>query len=98
MSISIIIPSQNDLDELKICLNKINDQTLLPDEVIIIDSSTDYKILNYLENKKINFYRFNLILKKINKSFAGKSINIGINLSQKKYIGFLDTKTYPEKN
>ena len=38
MTVSIIIPSQNDLDELKICLNKINDQILLPDEVIIIDS------------------------------------------------------------
>ena len=97
MGVSVIIPSQNDLSHLKKCLKKICDQDVLPSEIILIDSSTNNRISEYINKLRFSA-NINIIFKKINKSYAGKSLNIGISLVKNKYLCFLDTKTYPEKN
>jgi len=92
--ISIVIPSRNDdIEVFQKTINAIKNQTVLPKEIIIVDSSTDNSIKNFLQNQK--FKLINLIYKKIDGSFAGKSTNIGMSLATQKFIGLLDTKTIP---
>ena len=94
--LSIIIPTQNDLFHLKKCINAIYNQTVLPTELIIIDSSTNEEIKNYILNYKSE--KIKIKFNKINKSYAGRSINYGFNFVECNFIGLLDTKTFPKKN
>ncbi len=92
--ISIVIPSRNDdIEVFQKTINAIKKQTVLPKEIIIVDSSTDNSIKNFLQKQK--FKLISLIYKKIDGSFAGKSTNIGMSLATQKFIGLLDTKTIP---
>ena len=92
--ISIVIPSRNDdIEVFQKTINAIKKQTVLPKEIIIVDSSTDNSIKNFLQKQKLKL--INLIYKKIDGSFAGKSTNIGMSLATQKFIGLLDTKTIP---
>ena len=92
--ISIVIPSRNDdIEVFQKTINAIKNQTVLPKEIIIVDSSTDNSIKNFLQKQK--FKLINLIYKKIDGSFAGKSTNVGMSLATQKFIGLLDTKTIP---
>ncbi len=101
LNISIIIPVHNDLIYLKKLLLEIDNQNIEPDEVIIVDSSTNFEIYNYL--KKVN-----LDLQIIYKSFyntlkfriglPGMSRNIGSSIAKNEDILFLDTKTIPSNS
>tara|TARA_Y100000590_G_scaffold469753_1_gene659540 strand:- start:6401 stop:7591 length:1191 start_codon:yes stop_codon:yes gene_type:complete len=95
-TISILIPTFNDSEQLKELLNHLLKQSIKPNEIIIIDSSNN-DLIKKLVNE-FNFHKIKFIYKKILPSFAGKSINIGSNLSECKYIAFLDTKTIPDNN
>ena len=94
--ISIVIPSYNDSDNLKEVLNSLISQQLLPQKIIIIDSSDNDKIASLIKNYK-NFKNL-IFYKKINRAYAGKSINYGVKLSDSEYVGFIDTKTVPNIN
>tara|TARA_Y100001970_G_scaffold294197_1_gene448315 strand:+ start:3436 stop:5673 length:2238 start_codon:yes stop_codon:yes gene_type:complete len=94
MSISLVIPTKNDFNEFEVTIKKVFEQTLTPNEIIIVDSSTDDKIHDFvkqIESKIIIKY------KRVSFAFPGKARNIGINMTTQKYIAFLDTKTIPEK-
>ena len=53
--ISIVIPSRNDdIEVFQKTINAIKKQTVLPKEIIIVDSSTDNSIKNFLQ-KMINW-------------------------------------------
>ena len=95
-TISILIPTFNDSEQLKELLNHLLKQSIKPNEIIIVDSSNN-DLIKKLVNE-FNFHKIKFIYKKILPSFAGKSINIGSNLSECKYIAFLDTKTIPDNN
>ena len=63
--ISIVIPSRNDdIEVFQKTINAIKKQTVLPKEIIIVDSSTDNSIKNFLQKQKLKV--INLIYKKIN--------------------------------
>ena len=52
--ISIVIPSRNDdIEVFQKTINAIKKQTVLPKEIIIVDSSTDNSIKNFLQKQKI---------------------------------------------
>ena len=95
--ISIVIPAYNDGIFLGNVIRGLLNQTYKPNEIIIIDSSKNTyikdKVLPNFKKKKIK-----IIYKKITRSFAGKSTNIGVKLSTKRWIGLLDTKTIPSIN
>ena len=95
-SYSLIIPTFNDHKYLHKLLDSLLDQITKPNEIIIVDSSSDNKIENLIKNFKST--TLNLSYYKIPPSYAGKSINYGVNLSKSEYISFLDTKTIPENN
>ena len=51
--ISIVIPSRNDdIEVFQKTINAIKNQTVLPKEIIIVDSSTDNSIKNFLQKQK----------------------------------------------
>ena len=94
-SISVVIPVRNDRERLLVLLDALDLQTVLPHELIIIDSSDDSESYDLI-HKKLNSSRTPYVYKQIQGSYAGRSINIGANLARGDYLGFLDTKTIPE--
>ena len=96
-NLSIVIPVYNDALLLVEVLDSLCIQDYSPIELIIIDSSENNDSSNitkeFAENENLD-----ITLKKIPRSYAGKSMNLGIDLSRGKFIGFLDTKTVPLEN
>ena len=93
--ISIVVPLYNNENEILNILESLNNQTYLPNELIIIDSS-----INNKTEKKINNFNslFPIIYKKINKSYPGRARNIGVNISQYEWLAFIDSKTIPNND
>jgi len=89
--ISIIIPLYNDYKSIDFLLTMIHNQTMTPDEVIIVDSSEIKKNIVDVGKK----FKFNIIHKKIKPSYPGKSRNIGINYSKNEINALLDCRTFP---
>ena len=94
-SISLIIPSQNAEIKLHQLLSKVPEWKLIPNEIIIIDSS---------EKKVTIAEEFQLFTKKNNiklliiygkNIFPGHARNIGISNSTNSLLAFLDTSTHP---
>ena len=84
---SIIIPTYNQANFLKKCLNSVFKQTFKNFEVIIIDnSSTDHT------KEILSKYKKKIVYKKINnKGVIAKSRNIGIKNSNGNWVAFLDS-------
>ena len=93
--ISLIMPVNNCLDQLIFLLKQLKSQTLKPSEIIIVDSSNNLKISNYIST---NNFIFKIIYKKLNNSYPGKSRNYGFNYSRYSFIALLDVKTIPINN
>ena len=95
--ISLIIPHSNQLSELSNLLSGINEWDLKPDEIIIIDSSSDTLNVNISITKillKIDI-KFEII--HCAHAYPGAARNIGIKLSNGEFVAFLDVKTIPQK-
>lgn len=95
MKISLIIPLKDDYESFKEVLNASLKQTLLPNEIIIIDSSKTDKSYKYIYTKIKNN---NIKYFKVNNKYPGEARNIGISKSNYDLIAFLDSKTIPDKN
>ncbi len=95
MSISLIIPVKNDYESFKKVFTSCLNQSLKPKEIIIVDSSNNNLIEDYLEsvNTKISV----LYNKQLNK-YPGEARNIGIKKAKYEYIAFIDSKTIPINN
>ncbi len=92
MTISLIIPTLNRPDELKHCLESIILQTLLPDEVIIVDQSTDDQTKNLLvqyQQKYANLLPSFVYVHQDEKSSA-RARNYGAGLSKGDILSFAD--------
>ena len=92
---SIIIAAYNDHDQLIILLENLLLQKKVPDETIIIDSSSNEFKKDILFEKK--FAPLNIYYEKIKSKppYSGKSFNYGVTKSNNNHIAFLDTKTIP---
>ena len=91
--ISLVIPTRNDEKFLKLLLISINNQTLHPQEIIIVDSSTDQVTNNTLKNLDVTIP---VIYHRVKKAYPGKARNIGVKMAKNDWIAFLDSKTIPE--
>tara|TARA_A100001015_G_scaffold277953_1_gene337664 strand:- start:515 stop:1711 length:1197 start_codon:yes stop_codon:yes gene_type:complete len=91
--VSIVIPCRDDnLAIFKKTLDAIGLQDNQPSEIIIVDSSEQGHIKEFLTKHKLsNFIKY----KSIEPSFAGRSTNIGIQMSRYNLVALLDTKTIP---
>ncbi len=92
-NITVVVPIKDRFDLLNEALNSINNQTLLPKLVILIDDASNKKIK--LKKK----YKFNYKIL-TNKKNVGVSVsrNTGIKLCKTKYICFIDTDDIWFKN
>ncbi len=92
--ISIIIPSYNAEKYINKCLDSVINQTKKELEIIVVnDGSTDHteKIIKEYKDNRIKYY-------KNSNQGIGKTRNFGILKSTGKYIMFLDSDDYLEKN
>ncbi len=93
--VSIVIPSFDRYENLALAIESVQRQTYKNYEIIIInDASTDirYKELNFIENSKVINLETNSVK---SKGYFSDSIrNYGIDVSEGKYIAFLDDDDY----
>ena len=91
--ITVVIPVKERFNLLKLALQSINNQSLLPKYVMIVDDAS---------KKKINLtkkYKFNIKIIENKKNIGvSASRNKGIKLCKTKYICFIDTDDTWKKN
>ncbi len=95
--ITLVIPSQNAEKKLIQLVESIRDWEIIPNELIIVDSSKkNFEIPKNLESliKKLHI---NLQILYGQKLFPGHARNIGIINATNSLIAFLDTSTIPSK-
>ncbi|WP_297092681.1 glycosyltransferase family 2 protein [Thermococcus sp.] len=97
LKISVIIPTRNRVLHLKRLLKNINNQTRVPDEVIVIGHIEDTKTKNFLLGLDKNRFKFNLKFH-FAKGGSSKSRNIAISLSEGDVLVFLDDDVILEKD
>ena len=95
--VSVIIPYFKKKNFIKKTINSIKNQTYKNLEIIIIYDDEDQSDLKFIKKLKNADDRIKIIVNK--KSFgAGRSRNIGINMSKGKFIAFLDADDLWKKN
>jgi|TARA_B100001971_G_scaffold213518_1_gene247091 glycosyltransferase involved in cell wall biosynthesis len=92
-NISIIIPIRNHSIPLSRVLSSINNQSLAPHEVVIVDSSTDNAVCELISNFD---GVFPILYHCEQNTYPGKARNIGVGLAKSDWIAFLDSKTIPD--
>tara|TARA_B100000401_G_scaffold427917_1_gene359967 strand:- start:203 stop:1372 length:1170 start_codon:yes stop_codon:yes gene_type:complete len=93
--ISIVIPAFNDSTFFIEVISALEKQTYSDMEIIVVDSST-VKSSSEIIQKKLKNCSLASTYRKIERSYAGKSNNVGLTLVRGDLIGFLDTKTIPD--
>ncbi|MBW6462327.1 MAG: glycosyltransferase family 2 protein [DPANN group archaeon] len=97
LNISIIISTYNRVNDLDITIDSICAQSLLPYELIIVDDSTDEKIKELMDFKKIPFKK-QYIWNKSNIKSSAISRNIGLAKMGGDIALFLDDDVTLDKN
>ena len=95
MNVSLIIPVKDDYYSFIELINSIENQNLKPNEIIIVDSSKDKKINDYLLKSSLSEIT-NYI--KVKNKYPGEGRNIGIKHAKYELVAFLDSKTIPVKD
>jgi glycosyltransferase involved in cell wall biosynthesis len=92
--VSVIIPVYNDLERLKICLNNLENQTVIQEnyEIIVVDNGSDINIDNF----KNLFPKVKFAYEAIPGSYAAR--NRGILLAQGDILAFTDSDCIPAKD
>lgn len=94
-TISVIIPTYNRAKMIEYCIKSILEQTILPNEIIIVDdaSSDDTEsVIASLNNNLIKFIKLD------KNGGAQVARNIGITKANSKWIAFLDSDDMWENN
>ena len=95
-NISVIIPVFTGHENLKYLLPAINQQTLRPCEIVIVDSCSHTEVRELIDNIHIeipiHYHRED------KRAFPGKARNIGVSIAKHEYIAFLDCRTIPSDN
>jgi glycosyltransferase involved in cell wall biosynthesis len=88
-----VIPIQNNEKYLLKIFHGVDNQSLLPREIVIVDSSSSNKISNL-----INEWNGTVSIKyiKIESAYPGGARNIGVEMVESEWIALLDSATVPE--
>ena len=96
--IAVVIPAYFNLKDFKLTFNSVLSQSHTPKEIIIIDSSKDNLIKQFVEGNNPLKNTEIIYLQQTKKLFPGAARNLGASISSSKWIAFLDTKTIPNSN
>ena len=96
LEVSVVIPVYNDGDLLQSVIKALEKQETPPKQIVVVDSSTDQQS-SIVVRHALSASNILSVYKKIERAYAGKSMNLGASLATEELIGFLDTKTVPER-
>ena len=91
--VSVIIPVNTGSNYMPLLLQSLEDQTVLPQEIVIVDSSLDNDIASIIRNMN---GRIPIVYKKIALAYPGDARNIGVEMVKREWIALLDSTTVPE--
>jgi len=93
LDICVVIPVHNKEKYLSEIFRCVDNQSLPPKEIVIVDSSSNNKISNLINewNGKIPVKHI-----KIDSAYPGDARNIGVEMVKREWIAFLDSTTVPE--
>jgi glycosyltransferase involved in cell wall biosynthesis len=88
-----VVPVQNNEKYLSAVFHGVDNQSLPPMEIVIVDSSSNNKISNL-----INEWNGAIPVRyiKIDTAYPGDARNIGVEIAKREWIAFLDSTTVPE--
>ena len=98
LEVSIIIPSNHSHIELTEISLHVAKQCHTPAEIIIIDTSNDVDDCPSQIRNQCDKLGIRLIYKKREGAYPGHARNLGIQLAQCQFIGFIDVKTIPNRD
>jgi glycosyltransferase involved in cell wall biosynthesis len=90
-----VIPARDSKASLDVIVSAINNQKLLPREIVIVDSSVGDDIQE-LDNNSDD--ALPIVYHREKKAYPGKARNIGVDLANSDWIAFLDSKTIPDED
>ncbi len=89
MNISIVIPNYNGAHFLEACLKSLNEQTLKPSEIILVDNGSKDESIKWI---KTNYPEIILIELDQNYGFS-RAVNEGIKVSKSEFVALLNNDT-----
>ncbi len=92
-NISVVIPALNAEDYLPLLLKSIEAQTLLPKEIVIIDSSPSNRTADIMEKWQGTIP---IVYERVDFAYPGHARNIGVKLAKGEWIAFMDCRTIPD--
>ncbi len=95
LDISVVIPALNAENYLPVLIRSIEAQTLLPKEIVIVDSSSSDKTTDIVSEWK---GPISIVHKKVDLAYPGKARNIGVELAKSDWVAFIDCRTIPDRN
>lgn len=96
MKISLVIRTLNEEQNIARCLDALNEQTLKPDEIIVVDNGSSDKTIEIVKTYQTTID--NLCIIKNNIRGYSNGLNLGFNFSSHPLLCFLSADCFPEKN
>jgi glycosyltransferase involved in cell wall biosynthesis len=91
--VSVIIPVNTGSNYMPLLLQSLEDQTVFPQEIVIVDSGLDNDVTSIIRNMH---GRIPIVYKRKDSAYPGDARNIGAEMAKSKWIAFLDSTTVPE--
>ena len=90
LKISVLIRTHNEARWIKQCITKLYEQTVKPDEIVVIDNKSEDGTLDICKKfKKVKIFKYN------KKYLPGKMLNYGIRKSKNSYVAILSAHCIP---
>jgi len=93
--ISVVIPAYFNSSDFKLAFSSVLSQSKCAKEIIVIDSSKDDLIQNYVNNFSDDHKTEIIYFRSKERLFPGAARNLGASLAKYCWIAFLDSKTIP---
>ena len=93
-NISIVIPTYNCRENLKELMDSLTHQLLKPSEVLVVDSSSDDAIQEYVNSLNTEFP---VTFIRSAKNYPGEKRNEGAEAASSEWLAFLDVGTIPRQ-
>jgi len=94
MSVTLVILNWNSREHLMECLRKLEQQTILPSQVLIIDNGSQEQLIDHLEEQ---WPKLNLHVERLDSNIGfAKANNMGARLARGRWLALLNSDAFPE--